>query len=184
MKSMKKLVLAAAILPVVLGSAGAYAFGGARSGGGMGGPGDYCGVGFGPRMMDELNLTNEQLGQLRDLRTTRRADRQAQRDSRRAERAPYREEHQQAMQELMLSDQFDEAKARQLAQEMSEQMAQQRAEQKVSRMQAQHEMLSVLTDEQKAQLKELQAQRLDQCAAGMGQRGRGGKGGGKGGNRW
>ncbi|PWI33732.1 stress adaptor protein CpxP [Vibrio albus] len=180
MKSMKKLVLAVAVLPIALGTASAYAFGGPNGGGAMGGPGDYCSGGFGPRMLDDLNLTNEQLGQLRDLRTARRADRLAQRDTRRTERQEYREEHQKAMQELMLSDEFDEAKAMQLAKEMSQQMAEQRAEQQVIRMQAQHEMLSILTADQKAKLKELQSQRLEQCAAGMGQRGHGGKGG----KRW
>ncbi|PJC85655.1 stress adaptor protein CpxP [Vibrio sp. HA2012] len=176
MKSVKKLVLAVAVLPIALSTASAYAFGG-PGGGAMGGPGDYCGVSFGPRLLDDLDLTNEQLGQLRDLRTTQRKDMQANRDARREDRQEFRAEHQKAMQELMLSADFDETKAMKLAKAMGEQMAAQRAEQQVKMLKQQHAMLSILTDAQKEKLLTLQAEHMQQCAADMGPGGRGGKGG-------
>ncbi len=181
MKSVKKLVLAVAVLPIALSTASAYAFGG--PGGAMGGfgdmrgPGDQCGISFGPRLLDDLDLTNEQLGQLRDLRTAQRKDMQANRDARREGRQESRAVHQKEMQELMLSANFDEAKALKLVKEMSEQMVAQRAEQQVKMMKQQHAMLSILTDVQKEKLQALQAERIEQCAADMGPGGRSGKGG-------
>lgn len=172
MKSVKKLVLAAAVLPLALSTASAYAFGGKHGGG-------PCGDAFGPRLLDKLELTDEQYAQLRELRKAKReemkANYEANRETKQAERQASREARHEAMQDLMLSGEFDEAKARELAQQMSEERIAQRTEQQVKMMQAKHEMLSILTDEQKTKLFELQDERMEQCVADMDERGRGGK---------
>ncbi|MCA2470508.1 CpxP family protein, partial [Vibrio alginolyticus] len=55
MKSAKKLVLAAVVLPLTLGTASAFAFGGKDH---HKGPRDECGMGMDRGIMRDLNLTD------------------------------------------------------------------------------------------------------------------------------
>ncbi len=73
------------------------------------------------------------------------------------------------MQDLVLSDKFDQAKAEQLAKTMAERQIERRVERQVAMMKDRHDMLNVLTAEQKAQLKQIQADNWQQCQDRMGQ---------------
>ncbi len=72
------------------------------------------------------------------------------------------------MQDLMLSDKFDQAKAEKLAKTMVDRQAERRVERQVTMMKDRHDMLNVLTAEQKSQLKKIQADNWQQCQDRMG----------------
>jgi protein CpxP len=67
----------------------------------------------------------------------------------------------QKMQTLLLAADFDENAVRELAQQMSEQQT----ERRVTMLKKRHEMLNILTAEQKAKYQQLQADRAEQCQA-------------------
>ncbi len=146
MKTTKKLVIAAAVLPMVFATASVSAFGG------KGGKHKD----FDRSLMRQLDLTVEQQQQLRDMREARRAERDADREARFAEKAAHRE----AVQALVLADNFDQTAAQELAQAMVEKQT----ERRVQKLAHQHEMLSVLTAEQKEQWQALHAERMEKMA--------------------
>ncbi len=159
MKKMTKVLLAASVLPVVLGSASAFAKGG-------NGDDDFRGKRDrddrrfeqcerqDPRgMMRELNLTAEQRDKMRDFRQTDRNDMQTERQ---AHRDQMRALHQQEN-KLMMGANFDEKAAHNLAKQMVDIQAANRVEMMKNRF----EMMSILTPEQKAKFTELQEQRMD-----------------------
>lgn len=74
MKSAKKLVLAAVVLPLTLGTASAFAFGGKDH---HKGPRDECGMGMDRGIMRDLNLTDAQKDQLQSFRDANRAEMKA-----------------------------------------------------------------------------------------------------------
>ncbi|KGY13417.1 periplasmic repressor CpxP [Vibrio tubiashii] len=163
MKMTKKLVLAAAVLPLALGTASAYAFGGKD--GKRGGKGE-CGGGFDRGVMRQLDLTDAQQEQIKEMR---QADKQAMRaafeenfETRHAEMQAQKAK----VQQLVLADNFDQAAANELAKSMVEQQT----ERKVNMLEKQHQMLSILTPEQKAKFVELQGERSAKCLENMQQR--------------
>jgi protein CpxP len=162
MKNAKKLVLAAAALPMIFGTASAYAFGG-KHGGQDGfdgkGFGGKCG-GFDRGIMRDFDLTDEQKDQFKELRKDKRGERKGKRGKFNAEDLTEMQAYQTKAQELVLADTFDEGQAQELAAKMVEKQA----ERRVQMLQAQHEMLSILTPDQKAKLKELQAERMQECS--------------------
>ncbi|MDW2111183.1 Spy/CpxP family protein refolding chaperone, partial [Vibrio sp. 2089] len=70
------------------------------------------------------------------------------------------------MQSLLLADTFDEAQATALAKEMVERQT----EHRVKMLERKHQMLSVLTPEQKAKFVKLQNERMQECGDQMQQR--------------
>lgn len=168
MNMTKKMVIAAAVLPMMFATASAYAFGG-KGGQGMGGHG-MGGEGFGGKcggmdrgMMRDLNLTEEQKDQFRDFREAKRDEMKARFSENKTERQAEMQAYQTQVHELVLAKDFDEQKAQQLAQSMVEKQT----ERKVKMLQVRHEMLSILTDEQKTQLSELQQEKMQECSAKM-----------------
>ncbi len=156
MKSAKKLILAAVVLPLTLGAAGAFAYGGKDQ---HKGPRGECGSGMERGIMRNMNLTDAQKDQLQSFRDANRAEMQgknaADREARMAERQAYHAK----MQALVLADNFDEAQANELAKEMVEKQT----ERRVRMLERKHQMLSVLTPEQKAEFVKLQNERMQQC---------------------
>jgi len=160
MKLAKKVVLAAAVLPLALGTASAYAFGGKDHK--RGGPGE-CGGGFDRGMMRQLDLTDAQQEQLKQMRSEgKQAMKEAFKQNFETRQAQ-REAHQAQMQQLMLADNFDQATANELA----KQMVEKQTERKVKMLEKQHQMLSILTPEQKAKFTEMQQERMGKCAEKM-----------------
>jgi len=155
MKLAKKLVIAAAALPIALGSASAFAYGGGKGGhhGGKG-MGGQCG-GMDKRIMRQLDLTEEQKTQLKELRQQGREAGQANR----SEKFAKMQAHQEKVQALVLADNFDQ----QAAQELANEMVAQRSEMKVTMLERQHQAMSILTAEQKTKFKQLQAERAQEC---------------------
>ncbi len=74
MKPAKKLILAAVVLPLTLGTASAFAFGGKDH---HKGPRDECGPGMDRGIMRQLDLTDAQKEQLNELREANRAEMKA-----------------------------------------------------------------------------------------------------------
>ncbi|WP_070969804.1 CpxP family protein [Vibrio sonorensis] len=150
MKLTKKLVLAAVVVPLTLGSASALAFGGkGKDNGGK------CG-GFNKSMLRQLELTDEQQSQMKELRQSAKQNRKSGWDeSRRAEMQSYQAE----LDALILSDSFDQQAALVLASKMVEKQT----ERRVEMMEKQHQMLSILTPEQKAKYQELRQEKMQQC---------------------
>ncbi|MCK6265275.1 CpxP family protein [Vibrio sp. ZSDE26] len=157
MNTTKKLVLAAAILPLTFATASAYAFGGnSHHKGGKGG----CSGGFDRSIVRQLDLTDEQKDQLKEMRETSKSERKAHHQGNfEAKQAEMQAYHQQ-IQALVLADSFDEAAANELA----KQMVEKQTERRVNKLAQQQKMLSVLTEEQKAQFVELQQERMQKCS--------------------
>lgn len=151
MKNVKKWMLAALILPATLGATSVLAAGGDK------GPHDRdCGPGAERALFKQLNLSDAQQEQLRSLREQGRAEMKKQ------PRAGMREEMQALHQQeraLMLAPNFDKAAATALA----KQMAEKQVEHRVRMMEKRHQMLNVLTAEQKSQFESLQQERMTQC---------------------
>lgn len=164
MKLAKKMILAAVVLPITLGSAAVFAAGGGK------GPGrDFggdCGRGgmMNPAVFAQLNVTPEQKAKMAELRLKQRDAMQAQRSGKQAEIRAFKQQER----DLVMSANFDEAAAKKLA----EQMVQRRAEQRVA-------MMNVLTADQKSKLATLQQDRMNECVlfGQGGSNGQGGKGG-------
>jgi protein CpxP len=156
MKSAKKLVLAAVVLPLTLGAAGAFAYGGKNQ---SNGPRDECGPGMERGIMSQLNLTDAQKDQLQSYRDANRTEMRgknaADRDARMAERQAYHAK----VQALVLADNFDQAQANALAKEMVEKQT----ERRVAMLERKHKMMSVLTPDQKAEFVKLQNERMKEC---------------------
>ncbi|MGC9400887.1 CpxP family protein [Vibrio genomosp. F10] len=157
MNTTKKLVLAAAVFPLMFATASAYAFGGKSHN--QGGEGK-CSGGFDRGIMRQLDLTEEQKSQMQALRETTKGDKKAQRQAGSEEKRALMQAHQKQVQALVLADTFDEDAANALASEMVEKQT----ERRVNKLKDQHKMLSLLTDEQKSQFVELQQERMQKCS--------------------
>ncbi len=155
MRFSKKTVAMIMALPLAFGSASAFAFGGGH--GGHGGKGGYDGHGCmmgGKKMFRQLDLTDAQKDQLKQMREDMRANK-----GNRTEKMKATQANHQKMQQLLLADKLDEGAVRALAQEM----ANQQVEKRVSMAQNMHQMYSVLTPEQKTKLQELQSEQQQKC---------------------
>lgn len=157
MKMTKKLVLAAAALPLMLGTASAYAFGGGDKGDHKGMHGK-CG-GFDKKVMRQLDLTDAQKEQLKEMREANRAEMKAKHAGNKSDKMAQMKAHHEKVQALVLADNFDEAAANDLA----SQMVEKQTERRVKMMEKKHQMLSVLTPEQKTKYVELQKERHQEC---------------------
>lgn len=155
MKFSKRIAVTAIALPLMIGSVSAMAYGGKHHGGaGMHGGKDM----MGKHLLRGIDLTDEQKEEMKALRQQNREAMQANRAEFHAQMMAER----QQMQALMLADNFDEAAVRALA----EKMVDQQVERRVAMMQRKHQMLSILTPEQKAQVKENMANmsaRMEKC---------------------
>ncbi|NGN99204.1 CpxP family protein [Grimontia sp. S25] len=143
MKFSKRIAATVIALPLMMGSMSAMAFGGKHHGG----EGMHGGKGMmGKHLLRGVDLTDEQKAELKTLREQKREAMKANKGEFRTQMMAER----QQMQELMLADNFDEAAVRALA----EKMVDQQVERRVAMMKSQHEMMSILTPEQKVQVKE------------------------------
>ena len=158
MKMTKKLVLAAAALPLMLGTASAFAYGGGDKGDHKGMYGK-CG-GFDKKVMRQLDLTDAQKTELKEMREANRAEMKEKHVGNKADKMAKMKAHQEKVQALVLADNFDEAAANELA----SQMVEKQTERRVAMLKKQHQMMSVLTAEQKTQLKEIQQDRMTKRA--------------------
>lgn len=154
MKNVKKWMLAALILPATLGATSVLAAGGEK------GPhGRECGPGSERMVFKQLNLSEAQQQQMRELREQGREEMKKQ--PRSAMKEAMQALHQQER-ALMLAPEFDKAAATALA----KQMAQKQVEHRVKMMEKRHQMLSILTPEQKSQFQTLQQEHqhnIKQC---------------------
>lgn len=156
MKLAKKMVIAAAVLPIAFGSASAFAFGGGKGGDHKGGN-DFakkCG-GMDKRVMRQLDLTDAQKEQFKELRKQGREEGKG----KSSEKFANMQAHQQKVQDLVLADTFDE----QAAQTLANEMVTKQAERRVKMLEQKQKAMSILTAEQKTKLKELQAERMQEC---------------------
>ncbi|MGR5069859.1 MULTISPECIES: CpxP family protein [Vibrio] len=160
MKSAKKVVLAAIILPLTLGAASAFAFGGKDH---HKGPRGECSQGMERGVMRQLNLTDAQKDKLKEMRKANKADMKANYAEHHQARKAERQAHHAKMQALLLADNFDEAAANDLAKVMVDKQT----ERRVKMMEKKHQMLSVLTPEQKVKFVELQKERQQECGEKM-----------------
>lgn len=142
-------------VPMMLGAVSAFADGGKYHGKGHYGDCD------GPRgergMMESLDLTDAQKERMRSLRESHRAEMH---DNMAQGRDTMKANHDK-MQDLLLAENFDENAVRELAKQMSDQQI----ERRVSMMKQRHDMLNILTPEQKAQYKTLHSERQAECMA-------------------
>ncbi len=165
MKATKKLVLMALIAPIALGSASVLAFGGGKGGHGPEPRGfeQQCRGGGERGVMKQLNLSDEQKAQLKQMREQSRQAMKEEMQGQFAERQAEMKAFHAKEQQLVLADNFDAQAANALALEMAEKQAQMR----VKMMNHRHDMLSVLSDEQKQQYVTLVEVQQQECAQKM-----------------
>ncbi|MCV2403203.1 CpxP family protein [Marinomonas sp. C2222] len=151
MKATKKFVIAAVTLPLVLGTASAYAFGGKDHKG----KDNNCRNELGRGMMKALEITEEQKAEIKELCQVAKEEKRGAK-----EQQPFdMEKHKQRFEQLnalLLADTFDKSKANAIAQEMAEK----HAAQQMSKLEMKFKVLNVLTPEQKAKYVELQEERM------------------------
>ncbi|WP_154124561.1 CpxP family protein [Grimontia hollisae] len=155
MKFSKRIAVAVIALPLMIGSVSAMAFGGKHHGDERMHDGKDM---MGKHLLRGIDLTDAQKEEMKALRQQNREAMQANRAEFHAQMMAER----QQMQALMLADNFDEAAVRALA----EKMVDQQVERRVAMLQRKHQMLSILTPEQKAQVKENMANmsaRMEKC---------------------
>lgn len=142
MNMSKRVLVVMMALPLLVGSV-AYADGGHRDGGHYGGKGgSACGM---HGAMEQLNLTDEQKAEMKALRQSgkERMYAKGSDDNRKA--------HHEKVDKLIMAEQFDEAQA----QEIADEMASMHSQRIVQRFANQHQMMSILTPEQKEKWLEL-----------------------------
>lgn len=164
MKKLNKTLLATMILPLTLGSASVFAFGGSngmwddfdgpRSEKGMpkhkdGHKGQMQAMNL--RLFKKLDLTDKQKEEIKDILDANREERREARGDRPADMMQNRDK----MQDLTLSDNMDEAAVRALAEKAVNAKSQKQVERLVSHAQLENKIYNVLTAEQKTKLKQL-----------------------------
>ncbi len=142
--------MGALILPLAIGSTNALAKGGKKG---------ECKMGFERGIFRKIDLTEEQKTQIKDMMEQRResckVQKEAQREAHMAEKKALKaNEH-----KLILADSFDEQQANELA----TQMIDAHKSRYVESLKARHELMSLLTDEQKAQVEQLMAERMEKA---------------------
>ncbi|NRB68262.1 MAG: CpxP family protein [Vibrio sp.] len=150
MKTAKKLLLAAMILPLTLGTASAFAAKDHKKG-------SYGEFGFDRGIMRQLDLTDAQKEQIKALRETSKTQMKAEFKQNFEAHHAEMQANKEKLQALVLADTFDQVAANELA----KQMVEQQTERKVKRLEKQHQMLSILTPEQKTKYVELQKERAE-----------------------
>lgn len=151
MNMTKKMILAAVALPLALGSASVLAYGKGKH---TEHQQQRCGLHSEKGIVNQLNLTTEQQSQLKALREARRQTMQDQRGrGSRDEMSALRDQERA----LVLSADFDRAAANDLA----KQMVDKQVERRINMLEKRHQMMSILTDEQKTQLQTLQQECME-----------------------
>lgn len=147
MKMIKKLMLATVVLPIALGSAGAFAGGGKDN---QRPSMERCQAGpiLNPKVIKRLDLTDAQKQQMKALRQADRADRKAKRD-----------EREKRINGLLMADKFDQSKAEAMVKEGQNN----RVERQVHMLEQQFKMLSILTPAQKEKLMTLNEKHQQKC---------------------
>ncbi|TDO98654.1 CpxP family protein [Marinomonas balearica] len=161
MKNTKKLIVAAIVLPLTLGTASAFAFGGKDHGRKFESKMEqgFCGAGMDRGVLRKLDLTDEQKEEIKVLKSTKRSEMKAYFLENFPKEMKAREASRTKAQELVLADTFDTAAASKLAAEMAEK----KSHLMVKKMESQHAMLSVLTAEQKEKFVALQKEKIERC---------------------
>lgn len=151
---MKKSLVVLIAAPLAFGSMSALAasHGGHKHGGKHH---QQCGMGMERGIWNQLDLTDAQKDQLKELR---QQDRQAMKEGFKAHKGEMKANHEK-MQQLVMADNFDQAAVTSLAQDM----ANQRVEGQVKMAKSRHDMFSVLTPEQKAEFTKLSGEKHQQC---------------------
>lgn len=108
--------------------------------------------------MQQLDLTADQQAKLKEMRG---ANRDQMKNEFKGQKQAQMQAHHAKVQALVLADNFDEAAANELAKEMVDQQVSHR----VKMLEKRHDMLSVLTPEQKVKFQELQQERMQKCMA-------------------
>ena len=155
MNTVKKFVLVAAVIPVAFASTSVLAFGG--KGDHQGG---RCHGGMERSLFKQLDLTSEQKDKLQELRSANKAEMKAHRQANRAANRAELQSYHAKVQKLVLADNFDQNAANELA----KQMVEKQTERRVQMLEKRHQMLSVLTPEQKAKFVQLSNERMEKCA--------------------
>lgn len=154
----KKWLIAALIVPMAIGSTSVFAKHHGDKGGKHG-----CSGEMNSKAFRHLDLTDEQKTELKSIREEMKGSMQ--------EKGPEMREQMQALraqqQALVLADSFDEKQAEALA----SQMVDAHRTMQVEKMRVMHRMASVLTDEQKQELIEMRAEKMQKCQQKMEQRG-------------
>jgi periplasmic protein CpxP/Spy len=144
MNTLKKTIVMAIVLPLTFGSMSVLA---AKDSHGMKG---HHGE---KRILKQLDLTDAQKEEMKVLRKTNHEAMKAQR----LDEHQNRQATAQEMDKLILSEHFDEQSIRQLVHTMSEKQV----EQRVARLKQRHQMLNILTPEQKVKYAELKKQKAE-----------------------
>lgn len=165
MKMTKKLIIASVVLPLVLSTGGALAFGGKDNKGHKGNHGE-CRVGLDRGIMKQLELTDAQKEQFKTLRKATKEEHKNKGEGNPEQHQAERLAGIEKVNSLLLADKFDPAKATNIAKEM----AQKQIKRQVSMLNNQYQMISILTPEQKTAFVELQKERLSDCAEKMSDR--------------
>ncbi|MER2498485.1 CpxP family protein [Vibrio neptunius] len=150
MKTAKKLLLAAMILPLTLGTASAFAAKDHKKG-------SHGEFGFDRGIMRQLDLTDAQKEHIKTLRETSKTQMKAEFKQNFEAHHAEMQANKEKLQALVLADTFDQVAANELA----KQMVEQQTERKVKMLEKQHQMLSILTPEQKTKYVELQKERAE-----------------------
>lgn len=151
MNMTKTMILAAVALPLAIGSASVLAYGKGKH---TEHQQQRCGLHGERGIVSQLNLTTEQQSQLKVLREEHRQAMQDQRGrGSRDEMSTLREQERA----LVLSADFDRAAANELA----KQMVDKQVERRINMLEKRHQMMSILTDEQKTQLQTLQQECME-----------------------
>ncbi len=145
MKVTQKILVTTVTLAIMLGSASAMAYGKKAKHNEHG----RCGIEHGRGLISQLDLSAEQQNQLQVLRQQQQQARKDQwQQGSRDEMRALREQEQK----LVLADHFDHAAARELVTRTVDKQAANR----LDRMEKRQQMMSILTNEQKAKLQGLQ----------------------------
>jgi protein CpxP len=165
MNTIKKAVLVAALIPVAFASTNALAFGGGNDKGKSDsrGKGGQCSGDIDMRAFKKLDLTDEQEDQLKALREGKRDEMRGRSSDEMQTRMAEMQAFKTKERQLVLAADFSEADAQLLAEEM----VTRQSERYVQKLQGQHEMLNILTEDQKQQLQELQQERMSECSGKM-----------------
>ncbi|CAM3740972.1 Periplasmic protein CpxP precursor [Vibrio aerogenes CECT 7868] len=165
MKGMKKVILAAILVPLTLGSVSALAAGGQGKNDAMrmDGP-ELCGAGNPRAMMRVLDLTSEQVDKIQAIRKKERQQMRQERASQRDKMRQFRDE----MRKIELAKNFDEKAARKLAKDMTDAQAERRLQGRIDRqikqMRIHHDIMRVLTPAQQKKWEVMiELQPFDQC---------------------
>jgi len=162
MKMTKKLIIASIVLPLVLSTGSAFAFGGKDNKGHKG----ECRVGLDRGIMKQLELTDAQKEQFKTLRKATKEERKNKGEGNPKQHQAERLANLEKVNDLLLAEKFDPAKATKIAQDM----AQKQIKRQVNMLNNQYKSLSILTPEQKTKFVELQKERLNDCAEKMADR--------------